>query len=123
MVARGLDVNDISFVVNYDLPVDLDEYVHRIGRTGRAGNFGEAISFFNEKNSGLANGLVDLLRETGQNVPDFLKKYTTRKLIDNKYSSKERIKFEGESTKGKVTVVGSSLCEKGVEKLDWFDQV
>ncbi|MEV7827222.1 DEAD/DEAH box helicase [Microbacterium enclense] len=45
VAARGLDVERISHVVNYDLPIDTESYVHRIGRTGRAGRTGDAISF------------------------------------------------------------------------------
>ena len=40
MAARGLDVDDISHVVNYDLPNDVEDYIHRIGRTGRRGRKG-----------------------------------------------------------------------------------
>jgi ATP-dependent RNA helicase RhlE len=43
--ARGIDVTDISLVVNYDLPDNSEDYVHRIGRTGRAGSVGKAVSF------------------------------------------------------------------------------
>ncbi len=45
IVARGLDINRISHVINYDIPYDTESYVHRIGRTGRAGKSGEAILF------------------------------------------------------------------------------
>ena len=45
IAARGLDVDDISHVINYDLPEDAETYVHRIGRTGRAGQAGRALSF------------------------------------------------------------------------------
>lgn len=45
VAARGIHVNDLSLVVNYDVPVEKDSYVHRIGRTGRAGNGGKAITF------------------------------------------------------------------------------
>ena len=45
VAARGLDVDDISYVINYDMPDDVDTYIHRIGRTGRAGKEGVAISF------------------------------------------------------------------------------
>jgi ATP-dependent RNA helicase RhlE len=45
IAARGIDVKDITLVINYDLPDNLEDYVHRIGRTGRAGSEGHAISF------------------------------------------------------------------------------
>jgi len=45
IASRGIDVKDISFVINFDLPDNSEDYVHRIGRTGRAGKFGKAISF------------------------------------------------------------------------------
>lgn len=72
VAARGLDISNVKFVVNFDLPTDIDEYVHRIGRTGRAGNSGEAISFFNEKNRNVARDLYDILNETQQEIPNFL---------------------------------------------------
>jgi ATP-dependent RNA helicase DeaD len=48
VAARGLDIQDISHVVNYDIPMTPDEYVHRIGRTGRAGKLGKAVTFVGE---------------------------------------------------------------------------
>jgi len=48
VAARGLDIPEVSHVVNYDMPQVLDEYVHRIGRTGRIGRAGVAISFISE---------------------------------------------------------------------------
>lgn len=47
VASRGLDIKNVDLVVNYDLPNDIESYVHRIGRTGRAGNFGKAILFLN----------------------------------------------------------------------------
>jgi ATP-dependent RNA helicase DeaD len=48
VAARGLDIRDVSHVLNYDLPETVEEYTHRIGRTGRAGKHGTAISFVGE---------------------------------------------------------------------------
>ncbi len=49
IAARGLDINNVNLVINYDIPMDLKYYVHRIGRTGRANNIGKAILFINKK--------------------------------------------------------------------------
>ena len=53
IVARGLDINRISHVINYDIPYDTESYVHRIGRTGRAGKQGEAILFVSPRERNL----------------------------------------------------------------------
>ena len=45
VISRGIDIKDINLVINYDVPKNPADYVHRIGRTGRAGNSGIAISF------------------------------------------------------------------------------
>ncbi|KAG8232451.1 hypothetical protein J437_LFUL012375, partial [Ladona fulva] len=72
VAARGLDIPHVKHVINFDLPSDIEEYVHRIGRTGRMGNLGLATSFFNDKNRNLVQPLVDLLTETKQEVPGWL---------------------------------------------------
>lgn len=72
VAARGLDIPHVKHVINFDLPSDVEEYVHRIGRTGRMGNLGVATSFFNEKNRNICADLLELLIETKQNVPSFL---------------------------------------------------
>ena len=72
VAARGLDIPNVTHVVNYDLPTDIDDYVHRIGRTGRAGNTGISTAFFNRGNRGVVRDLLDLLKEANQEVPAFL---------------------------------------------------
>lgn len=72
VAARGLDIPNVTHVVNYDLPTDIDDYVHRIGRTGRAGNTGKSTAFFNRGNRGIVRDLIDLLKEAHQDVPGFL---------------------------------------------------
>ncbi|KAH8763944.1 ATP-dependent RNA helicase ded1 [Hyaloscypha sp. PMI_1271] len=72
VAARGLDIPNVLHVVNYDLPTDIDDYVHRIGRTGRAGNTGISTAFFNRGNRGVVRDLIDLLKEANQEVPAFL---------------------------------------------------
>ncbi|XP_042316879.1 ATP-dependent RNA helicase DDX3X isoform X9 [Sceloporus undulatus] len=72
VAARGLDISNVKHVINFDLPSDIEEYVHRIGRTGRVGNLGLATSFFNEKNVNITKDLLDLLVEAKQEVPSWL---------------------------------------------------
>lgn len=72
VAARGLDIPNVTHVINYDLPSDIDDYVHRIGRTGRAGNTGVSTAFFNRGNRNIVRDLVELLREANQEIPNWL---------------------------------------------------
>ncbi|KAJ3582030.1 hypothetical protein NHX12_015969 [Muraenolepis orangiensis] len=72
VAARGLDISNVKHVINFDLPSDIEEYVHRIGRTGRVGNLGLATSFFNDKNGNITKDLLDILVEAKQEVPSWL---------------------------------------------------
>jgi len=68
VAARGLDVDDIKLVVNFDFPLDIENYVHRIGRTGRSNNKGTSYTFFTYNDAGRADDLVKILQETQQEV-------------------------------------------------------
>ncbi len=70
VAARGLDVDDITHVINYDLPVEAETYVHRIGRTARAGADGNAISFCSAEDRGY---LQEIERLLGRQVPTEMK--------------------------------------------------
>merc|ERR1719476_442908 len=70
VAARGLDIPNVALVVNFDMPKQLDDYVHRIGRTGRAGRKGVAIAFVNECCTYLAE-LGHLLVEAKQELPSW----------------------------------------------------
>jgi len=70
VAARGIHVDDISVVVNFDFPNNVEDYVHRIGRTGRAGKKGRAISFFDRGvDSNKAGKLIKVLQRAEQEVP------------------------------------------------------
>jgi len=73
VAARGLDI-DVGHVINFDMPNDIDSYVHRIGRTGRAGKRGVATSLLNAKNRNVIPDLLDLLAEANQDVPEWLER-------------------------------------------------
>ncbi|HUH31114.1 MAG TPA: DEAD/DEAH box helicase [Rhodanobacter sp.] len=63
VAARGLDVDRISHVVNYDIPYDTESYIHRIGRTGRAGRSGEAILFVTPREKGMLHAIERATRQ------------------------------------------------------------
>ncbi|KAJ1919300.1 ATP-dependent RNA helicase dbp2 [Mycoemilia scoparia] len=72
VASRGLDIKDVKFVINYDFPNNVEDYVHRIGRTGRAGNTGTSITFFTQNDGRHSSALVKILREAKQEIPHSL---------------------------------------------------
>ena len=64
IAARGIDVQEIELVINYDLPDNSEDYVHRIGRTGRAGHYGKAISFAERHQKSDVRSIERLIRKT-----------------------------------------------------------
>ncbi len=83
VAARGLDIPNVLHVINYDLPTNIDDYVHRIGRTGRAGNSGLTTALISERDSSILADLLDLLRESDQEVPEWFESLVYR---TSKYS-------------------------------------
>jgi len=69
IVSRGIDIDDIRLVINYDVPHDCEDYVHRIGRTARANNDGCAITFVNEKEQTQFKGIEDFLGKPIYKIP------------------------------------------------------
>lgn len=86
VAARGLDISNVGLVINYDMPKQMDDYVHRIGRTGRAGQRGTAIGFVNDK-CRYCNELAGLLRQANQEVPPWLSQ-VAKENSDNYYANK-----------------------------------
>ena len=73
-----IDVKGISYVINLDMPGNIEDYVHRIGRTGRAGSTGTAVSFFTDNNSKLGGDLCKIMREANQTIPPELMRFDRR---------------------------------------------
>ena len=71
--ARGIDVQDVSVVINYDLPFDQENYIHRIGRSGRYGRKGVAINFVTTKDVHVLRGLEEFYSTVVEELPSDLK--------------------------------------------------
>ncbi|KAL9104697.1 MAG: hypothetical protein Q9163_000375 [Psora crenata] len=102
VAARGLDIPDVKVVINVTFPLTVEDYVHRIGRTGRAGAKGLAVTFFTEHDKALAGGLVNVLKAAGQVVPQDLLRFgtTVKKKAHEAYGNFYRELKEGEKKEG-----------------------
>ncbi|KAI9688804.1 MAG: RNA-dependent ATPase [Bathelium mastoideum] len=77
VASRGLDIPNVNLVVNMTFPLTVEDYVHRIGRTGRAGKSGLAITLFSMHDKHLAGELINVLKKANQKVPPELLKFGT----------------------------------------------
>ncbi|KAF8459368.1 P-loop containing nucleoside triphosphate hydrolase protein [Terfezia claveryi] len=77
VAARGLDIPKVKLVINVTFPLTIEDYVHRIGRTGRAGETGKAVTLFTEHDKTHSGALVNILKAAGQPVPEALLKFGT----------------------------------------------
>ncbi|GAB0136626.1 RNA-dependent ATPase [Epichloe bromicola] len=89
VAARGLDIPEVKLVINVTFPLTIEDYVHRIGRTGRAGNTGAAHTFFTIQDKAHSGSLVNILKGANQPVPDELLKFgtTVKKKTHDMYGS------------------------------------
>lgn len=78
VAARGLDFPSIEKVINFDMPTSIQNYTHRIGRTGRIGSSGIAISYFNHSSRNIAHPLIEFLRTNKQIIPNWLNEMTSK---------------------------------------------
>jgi ATP-dependent RNA helicase DDX3X len=74
VASRGLDIPNVSYVINFDFPGNMQDYTHRIGRTGRIGNNGCAISLVTEKSRGMFKEIYSVLCENNQEIPEWLER-------------------------------------------------
>lgn len=102
--SRGLDIPRVMLVINVTFPLTVEDYVHRIGRTGRAGARGLAVTFFTEQDKALAGGLVNVLKAAKQSVPQALLNFgtTVKKKQHAAYGAFYRETEEGEKAQGTV---------------------
>merc|ERR1719424_125823 len=101
VAARGLDVKKVILVVNFKVPDHLEDYIHRIGRTGRAGKPGFAFTFVQPDEGDRAQDMVDALRQCGQQVPEKLKRLTEEFQSQiNRGEAKKKRRWAGFGGKG-----------------------
>ncbi|XP_037324133.2 probable ATP-dependent RNA helicase DDX52 [Pungitius pungitius] len=72
LLARGIDFKGVNLVLNYDFPTSAVEYIHRIGRTGRAGHQGKATTFFTEDDKPLLRSIAKVIKQAGCPVPEYM---------------------------------------------------
>jgi superfamily II DNA/RNA helicase len=80
VAARGLDIKGVTHVINFDMARDVESYIHRIGRTGRAGELGASITFWNpDYDKECTPALIKIARDAQQEVPEWLAKFENTK--------------------------------------------
>ncbi|GBC41828.2 DEAD-box ATP-dependent RNA helicase 5 [Rhizophagus irregularis DAOM 181602=DAOM 197198] len=75
VAARGIDIPNVEYVINYTFPLTIEDYVHRIGRTGRAGNKGISHTLFTSHDKAHSGELINVLRQSNQKIPESLLKF------------------------------------------------
>lgn len=68
VAARGIDIKGVTLVVNFDAPGGTEDYVHRIGRTGRAGQKGHAVTLIADRDAHALRGIIEVMQRTNQEV-------------------------------------------------------
>ncbi|KAG7515253.1 putative ATP-dependent RNA helicase DDX52 [Solea senegalensis] len=111
LLARGIDFKGVNIVLNYDFPTSAVEYIHRIGRTGRAGHQGKAVTFFTENDKPLLRSIANVIKQAGCPVPDYMVGF-------KKTHSKEKHRLEKKPPKrNTICTTPRFLMKKKGEKV------
>lgn len=89
-MSRGIDVPDVALVVNFDMAEKIDQYTHRIGRTGRAGKKGLAVTFLTQSDAGVFYDLKKQLEDCKAQVPNELARHEASKVKPGGYEQKPK---------------------------------
>jgi len=90
VVGRGIDIQGVRHVINYDMPASIDKYTHRIGRTGRAGLTGIATSFLTNEDTEIMYDLKEMLRTSGTTIPAELARHDAAQQKPGSVSKKQK---------------------------------
>jgi len=95
VMGRGIDFKGVNLVINYDFPSTTVSYIHRIGRTGRGGRQGEAITFFTNKDKTLLRNIATIVKRSGGEVPEYMLKMKKASRQDKRKMARSAVKREG----------------------------
>nr|XP_058904617.1 probable ATP-dependent RNA helicase DDX52 isoform X4 [Kogia breviceps] len=110
LLARGIDFKGVNLVINYDFPTSSVEYIHRIGRTGRAGHKGKAVTFFTEDDKPLLRSVANVIQQAGCPVPEYIKGF--QKLLSKQKKKMIKKPLERES----ISTTPKYFLEKAKDK-------
>ena len=114
IASRGIDFPSVTCVINYDMPRNFDDYIHRIGRTGRMGQEGRVISFLNGRNKNIFPNLANYLRSQNQEIPSWLE---GGRAFRGKENRRER-----SSSREYTSFGGKSFNQRGDGEKKWYSR-
>jgi len=122
VAARGLDIECVSHVINFDMPSNIQEYVHRIGRTARKGHEGLATGLFTNENRNILSDLYELLNENEQEIPKWLSNMYSK--MNNGYTKKSFTNYKtNNNTKDfRKKTSNKNYIENEKKKSDYFSK-
>ena len=94
VASRGIDFPNVSYVFNFDMPTNIDDYIHRIGRTGRCGNKGKAVSFISDNSKPILKDLNKLLIKLNQTIPEWFTEFVRKNENDKFNNCKHNINID-----------------------------
>lgn len=115
LAARGIDIKNISLVVNYDIPQDPEVYLHRVGRTARAGDEGISISFYNEKSMNHLNAVKELVQTDIEELDIKELTYNSKLPIQAKYVTLHLLAGKKDKIRA-GDIVGTFIKNLGLDK-------
>lgn len=118
LLGRGIDFKGVNLVINYDFPQSGISYVHRIGRSGRAGKIGHAITYFTDNDLPFLRKIANIIKETGCKVPDYM-----LQLKDSSKKEKRKTKrFLKKRKLGKVKILKRTIIKNKESKTETKDK-